>query len=257
MTQRIALSTTSPGDVPSTPGQNRERSQKLMTLDDAGFDALHLTDVEVTIVGVGRSGSQIALVLAMLGLQLRLYDGDRLGAENQGLQLYRRRDVAAGRQKVKALRGLLQTIVPGCRVEMHAESFIASPQQRRSPIVVLAVDTMATRRQLWERLRGDAGILLVLDLRIGRGLVRLHEVQPSDPEDVSVYEASLSDDALAAAGDCADQAATHAAAAAAALVGGAVRAFVDRLPRPRWIAIDLDRALWVAGARNGQSTHTA
>ncbi len=257
MPQRITTSTTSRVDAPSRAHGERSPDTSTShrspgghpTLADAEVGALHLTDVEVTIVGVGRSGSQIALVLAMLGLQLRLYDGDRLGAENQGLQLYRQRDVAAGRLKVKALRGLLQTIVPGCRVETHAETFGASPQQRHSPIVVLAVDTMATRRQLWERLCGDAGILLMLDVRIGRGLVRLHEVRPSNPEDVSVYEASLHDDMSAVPGDCADQAATHAAAAAAALVGGALRAFVDGMPRPRWIAVDLDRALWVSGAR--------
>lgn len=212
-------------------------------------DLLHLGDVEVTVVGVGRAGSQIALVLAMLGVRLRLYDGDRLGAENQGLQLYRKRDVAAGRKKVTALRGLLQAIVPGARVDIHPVDFAASPRQPTSPIVVLAVDTMATREQLWQRLRHDPRVLLVLDLRLGRGVVRLHAVRPSAPDDVDAYMTSLYDDAAAAPGDCADAAATHAAAAGAALVGGAVRAFVDGVPRPRWIGLDLDRALWAAGER--------
>ena len=217
-------------------------------------DVLHLDDVEVTIVGVGRAGSQVALVLAMLGAQLRLYDGDRLGAENQGLQLYRKRDVAAGRKKVTALRGLLQAIVPGARIIVHTVDFAASSQQRSSPVVVLAVDTMATRRLLWQRLRHDARLLLLLDLRLGRGLVRLHAVRPTEPDDVAEYEASLCDDADAAAGDCADAAATHAAAAGAALVGGAVRGFVDGVPRPRWIGLDLDRALWAAGGNASPAT---
>ena len=113
----------------------------------------------------------------MLGLRLRLYDNDRLGAENQGLQLYRQRDVVAGRRKVTALRGLLHAIVPGSRVSVHPVRFTAGPRQPRSPLVVLAVDTMAARRLLWEQLRGDAGLLLLLDLRLGRGLLRLHEVR--------------------------------------------------------------------------------
>jgi ThiF family protein len=213
-------------------------------------EVLQVSDVEVTVVGAGRAGSQIALVLAMLGLRLRLYDGDRLGAENQGLQLYRKRDVVAGRKKVTALRGLLQAIVPGSRVCVHPVRFTAGPRQPRSPLVVLAVDTMAARRLLWEQLRGDAGLLLLLDLRLGRGLLRLHEVRPGDPEDVAAYEASLCDDSAAAPGDCSDEAATHAAAAGAALVGGAVRAFVEGLPHPRWIGLDLDRALWASGPRS-------
>ena len=231
--QRAARERQEPGDTPMTPSPRH--------------DLLHLEDVEVTVVGVGRAGSQIALVLAMLGTRLRLYDGDRLGAENQGLQLYRRRDVTAGRKKVTALRGLLQAIVPGARVAVHAVDFAALPRQPFSPIVVLAVDTMATRQRLWQRLRQDRRVLLLLDLRLGRGLVRLHEVRPDDPDDAEAYVASLCDDDVAAAGDCADAAATHAAAAGAALVGGAVRGFVDGLPRPRWIGLDLDRALWAAG----------
>ncbi len=212
-------------------------------------DVLRLDQVEVTLVGAGRAGSQVALVLAMLGLELRIYDHDRLGPENQGLQLYRKRDVSAGRRKVRALRGLLRAVVPACRVHTHALRFEAGPHQPRSPIVVLAVDTMATRRRLWEKLKTQPGVLLLLDVRLGRGLLRLHEVRPDDAEDVATYEASLHDDASAATADCSDEATTHAAAAAAALVGGALRAFVHGLPRPRWIAVDLDRALWVTGQR--------
>jgi len=208
---------------------------------------LRLEDVEVTVVGAGRAGSQIALVLAMLGARIRIYDGDRLGPENQGLQLYRKRDVAAGRKKVQALRGFVRAIVPGCHIEVHAVPFAARPDQQRSPVVVLAVDTMAMRRRLWERLRTQSGLLRLLDVRLGRGLVRLHEVRPEDAQDVAAYEASLYDDAAAAPGDCADETTAHAAAAAAALIGGALRAFVDGLQRPRCIALDLDRGIWAAG----------
>jgi hypothetical protein len=208
---------------------------------------LRLRDIEVTLVGAGRAGSQIALVLAMLGVALRVYDGDRLGEENQGLQLYRARDVRASKRKVHALRALVRSVVPDCRMRAHPVFFEAGPRQARSPLVVLAVDTMATRRRLWERLESAPGLLFLLDVRLGRGLVRLHEVRPGDAGDVEAYEASLYDDESAAAGDCSDEAATHAAAGAAALVGGALRAFVAGLPRPRWIGLDLDRGLWAAG----------
>jgi hypothetical protein len=210
---------------------------------------LRLDNLEVTLVGAGRAGSQIALVLAMMGVPIRLYDGDRLGPENQGLQLYRQRDVRAGRKKVMALRGLLQAIVPGCRVHVHPVWFEANETQTRSPIVIFAVDTMATRRRLWERLRAQEGLVLLLDVRLGRGLLRLHEVNPADDDDVRAYQASLYDDETAAPDDCDDEASTYPAAAAAALVAGSLRAFIDGLPRPRWIGFDLDRALWAAGQR--------
>lgn len=225
--------------------------------EDPLVEMLRLEDLEVTLVGAGRAGSQIALVLTMLGIQVRLYDGDRLGPENQGLQLYRQRDVRAGRKKVMALLRLLQSIVPGCRVYAHAEWFEAGPAQACSPIVVFAVDTMATRQTLWERLRQQPGLLLLLDVRLGRGLLRLHEVRPHNAKDVAAYEASLYDDDVALPDDCYDEATTHPAAAAAALVGGSLRAFIEGLPRPRWIGVDLDRALWATGRRDQEEPGAA
>jgi hypothetical protein len=209
-----------------------------LAFDDLDRDVLHLQDIEATIVGAGRAGSMIALVCGMLGIAVRVYDADRLGPENQGLQVYHKQDV---------LRGLVQSIAPNTPVRVHETTFEAKPDQPRSPIVIVAVDTMETRRRLWNALKDQPGVLRVLDVRLGRALVQLHDVRPQEPDDVSAYEASLYDDASAAADDCTDAATSHAAAAAAALVGGAVRAFVEGLPRPRFIGLDVDRALWAAG----------
>jgi len=222
----------------------------------AGVEAagapLALSDLEVTLVGAGRSGSQIALILAMLGVRLRVYDFDRLGPENQGRQLYRRSDVVARREKVRALRRLVRAIVPWAVFRAHAERFEAGPEHPHSPIVVVAVDTMAERRALWDRLADTAGLCLLIDARLGRGQLRLHEVFLDQPAAVTDYEASLHDDpADGDAAVCGEDASVHAAAAAAALVAGALRAFVAGWPRPAWTAVDLDRAQWLSGPLAG------
>jgi hypothetical protein len=94
--------------------------------------------------------------------------------------------------------------------------------------------------------------VLLLDVRLGPGCVRLHEVRLQRHGDAAEYEASLHDDpeepSLPA---CAQDSTAHAAAAAGALVGGALCAFVDGAMRPRWIAVDLDRAHWAAGKSCG------
>jgi hypothetical protein len=36
-----------------------------------------------------------------------------------------------------------------------------------------------------------------------------------------------------------------------------LRAFVEGLPRPRWIGVDLDRALWAAGSRQAPGLYEA
>jgi len=212
-------------------------------------------DLEVTLVGAGRSGSFVAMVLAMLGAGVRLYDPDALGPENQGKQLYRRPDVAARRPKVRALRSLLRAVVPGARVRGHAERFDGAPVQARSPIVVVTVDTMHERRRIWEALGGAPDLLLFLDVRLGPGQVRLHEVRAGEPEDAEEYAASLHADPQAGTPACDQAASAHAAAAAAALVGGALAAWADGLPRPRWIGLDLDRAQWTAGRRGSAALY--
>lgn len=212
-------------------------------------------DVEVTLVGAGRSGGLIARTAAMLGFPLRLYDFDRLAPENQGRQLYRRRDIAARRAKVRALRAEVRAIVPAAPVRVHVERFTASEEQPHSPCIVLAVDSMRERRAIWDRLRDDVHWLLMLDVRIGPGRVRLHEVRRTGDGDCDDYAASLHDDPEEPGPPpCAQDSTAHAAAAAAALVAGALCAFVDGTARPRWIAVDLDRAHWAAGDARGSAS---
>jgi ThiF family len=210
--------------------------------------SLERGEVEVTLIGAGRSGSQIALVATMLGFPLRVYDFDRLGPENEGHQLYQAPEIRARREKVLALRVLLRSLVPGARVTTHAERFEGRPDQPRSPVVVLAVDRMQERQRLWRALENARDLLLLVDVRIGPAQVRLHEMVRGREGDAAEYTASLHDDPGDEAGPACEQNSTaHASAAAAALVGGALCAFVDGMPRPRWVAIDLDRAQWCAG----------
>jgi hypothetical protein len=205
-------------------------------------------EFEVTLVGAGRSGGHIARTAAMLGFPLRLYDFDRLALENQGRQLYGRRDIAARRPKVRALRAAVRAIAPAAVVHVHAERFTAGAAQRFSPCIVLAVDSMRERQAIWSNLARDPHWVLLLDVRIGPACVRFHEVRSRRAGDVAEYEASLHDDPVPAPLPvCAQDSTAHAAAAAAALVAGALCAFVDGTNRPRWIAIDLDRAHWAAG----------
>jgi len=225
---------------------------------DLARTSLEPGQVEVTLVGAGRSGSQIALVATMLGFPLRIYDFDRLGPENEGRQLYPSLEIQSRREKALALRMFLRSLVPAARVTVHLERFEARSDQTRSPVVVVAVDRMRERRRLWHALEPARDLLLLVDVRIGPAQVRLHEMLRGRDGDAAEYMASLHDDPEDEAGPgCAQEATAHAAAAAAALVGGALSAFVDGVPRPRWVAIDLDRAQWCAGWPRDVQAHLA
>lgn len=205
-----------------------------------------LQDLEITVIGAGRSGSFITLVLAMLGVRVRVYDPDALGPENQGRQLYRRCDIRARRPKVRALRQVVRSVVPWAKISTHDTTFTGHSGQQRSAIVVIAVDTMQVRRQIWEALRDSSSLLLLVDVRLGPGQVRLHEVRFDCEGDIEDYEASLHTDPVGDAPACAQETTAHASAAAAALVAGAVAGWHDCRPRSRWVAIDLDRSQWAA-----------
>lgn len=205
-----------------------------------------LQDLEVTLVGAGRSGSFITLVLAMLGVRVRVYDPDVLGPENQGRQLYRKCDIAAARPKVVALRRLVRSMVPGARITGHETAFTGHADQPRNPVVIVAVDTMRERRRIWEALHAAPSLLLVVDVRLGPGQVRLHEVRFDEAGDVEDYEASLHADPVDELPACGEETSAHAAAAAAALVAGAIAGWLAGEPRSRWLAMDLDRPHWAA-----------
>lgn len=205
-----------------------------------------LEDLEVTLVGAGRSGSFIALVLAMLGVRVRVYDPDVLGPENQGRQLYRKCDITAARPKVQALRRVVRSVVPWARISGHDAAFTGHPEQVRSAVVVIAVDTMRERRRIWEALREAPNMLLLVDVRLGPGQVRLHEVRFDAPGDAADYEASLHGDPIGEQLACREESSAHAAAAAAALVGGAIAGWLAGAARSRWVAVDLDRPHWAA-----------
>jgi len=212
-----------------------------------------LQDLEITLVGAGRSGSFITLVLAMLGLRVRVYDPDFLGPENQGRQLYRRCDVVARRSKVRALRQVVRSVVPWARITTHDVEFTGHPEQERNAIVVIAVDTMRARRRIWDALRESQSLLFLVDVRLGPGQVRLHEVRFDTAGDAEDYEASLHADPAAEVAACREETSAHAAAAAAALVAGAIAGWHDGRPRPRWVAVDLDRSQWAASPARSES----
>jgi hypothetical protein len=89
-------------------------------------------------------------------------------------------------------------------------------------------------------------LLLVVDVRLGPGQVRLHEVRFDEAGDVEDYEASLHADPVDELPACGEETSAHAAAAAAALVAGAIAGWLAGEPRSRWLAMDLDRPHWAA-----------
>ena len=199
----------------------------------------------MTVVGVGRAGSFAVLAAAMSGVRrIRIYDHDHLDLQrNLAVQFYRATDIEAGRPKVEALRELVGAIVPGVTILSHPERFEARRDQPVDPVVLLAVDTMAWRASLVERLARRRNLALLLDLRLGGPVMQC--LLMHGRSGLEWYRSTLYDDAEAWGATCADSPEPHVAMGAAAFVAGALTGWMRGEDFPRRLAIDFDTAGFV------------
>jgi molybdopterin/thiamine biosynthesis adenylyltransferase len=112
------------------------------------FDVGLLSEAHVLIAGCGSGGSQVALQLAMAGVQnFSLFDNDVLEVENVIRHACGRRYI--GQRKVDALADVLLDRNPAIHIDRHEKDLMSCadlPDQiKRSNVVVLATDNEPTR----------------------------------------------------------------------------------------------------------------
>lgn len=124
-----------------------------------------ITDIttEFHIIGCGAIGSNVAVMLTRLGAQhIHLWDMDTVEEHNTTNQAYVYEDI--GQPKVLALCKHLKDINPDLDVTMHDEEYI---KQRLAGYVVLAVDSIDTRRNIVEANKINRNIIAMSDFRMG------------------------------------------------------------------------------------------
>lgn len=160
-------------------------AQYLRQLD--WFDpAKHQTTV--TVVGAGGIGGPTVLALAKLGVgKIRVFDFDKVELHNQPNQVYGTLDI-----------GLRKTYALNAMVERYADKSITCvtrrlrPSDKLSGIVIGAVDSMASRKTIWETVKkSSANVPLYIDGRIGGEVIRVMSARPGVKADCARYEASI------------------------------------------------------------------
>ena len=201
----------------------------------------------VSIVGAGGIGSPTALALAKLGCErIVVYDPDRVEPHNLPNQLYGPSDL--GRYKVDALGDIIERLT-GARLGRSANRVLVADF---SGVVILAVDTMSTRSAIWSssiRLRPQ--VELLVDARMGGEVGRILAVNPTDPDDIAVYEASLHDDDTATADACLVQAVGYSTLAIAGLVASIIRKHAIGVRPPVETFVDLTTVTLLSRLRRG------
>lgn len=106
-----------------------------------------LSQLPVTVVGVGAVGRQAALQLASLGVErLRLVDFDRVELTNVTTRSYAHADV--GRLKVEATADAVRAIDPTIAVEAVPDRFRARLELEGA--VFCCVDSISAREVIWK-----------------------------------------------------------------------------------------------------------
>jgi len=199
-------------------------------------------DTPINVIGCGGIGSFVVLALAKMGCRaLAAYDDDRVEPHNIPNQAYRMGDV--GRLKVEALADVVREVA-GAPLRIRVERVRS---QRLQGVVVTAVDTMAARREIWERgIRYRAAVPIYLDARMGAEVARILTVRPADPDDVRRYEASLHPDEEALILPCTAQAIVYTGFSIAALVAGQIKKFLTGEPLKGEVILDHKTMTFVA-----------
>lgn len=169
---------------------NRMRQQDLIS------DKL-FKDSTVTLIGAGGIGSPTALCLAKMGVEnVVLWDEDGVDDINVPNQFYRLKDV--GQFKVDALAGVLNefsdTTIHGYRKMYRGEAL--------SPVTIVATDSMASRRLVWEQFLKQNRAHHLIEARMGAKVGMVYSISKKlvkgrwviSPKDFKFYETRLYSD---------------------------------------------------------------
>ena len=145
-----------------------------------------LTDVPVTVIGAGATGSFTALSLAKMGVRnLTVFDYDSVEEHNLPNQFYRVEDI--GKPKVQALSEIIEQF-EGIRIVARNERYKG---QRLTGIVIVCVDSMDARLNIWKFVKNNPDVRLFIDSRMGAEVMRVFCLNPCDLFQIREYETHL------------------------------------------------------------------
>ena len=154
------------------------------------------------IIGVGATGSHIALFLAKMGVHnFKIWDHDIVESHNLPNQVY---DMAhIGMPKVEALKQILQRFNPAIKVETIQRYFTHEEDGADlSGPLVLTVDTMKARKDIFNTFNGSMTIPLVIETRLGFDFGELYVISPMNNDECNKWSSSLKNDDEIPEGPC-------------------------------------------------------
>lgn len=145
----------------------------------------------IHIIGVGGTGSYVALILAKLGIEnITIYDFDTVEMKNVGNQMFGIQDV--GILKTVALH---KRILIDTGIDINIKSIkVDLANAKFKGIVFVLTDTMLSRKQILKANKTNFDCELLIETRLGIFESRVYCLDPKLPAIVRKYQETLCDD---------------------------------------------------------------
>ena len=167
-----------------------------------------------TIVGVGATGSYLAMLLGRAGVKMmNLIDPDYLEAHNLASQLYPMQDLNLS--KVAACKKMLTNYTDVYTIKTSEYRIEVVPHLLNSNIITSTLDSMSGRKFCFEGFKASNSAKIFLDSRIGAEYYEVYCVTKDNPSSIEKYEATLFSDEQGNTGACNYQQSSHSANMAA------------------------------------------
>ena len=185
-----------------------------------------LCTAQVTVIGVGAIGRQVALQLASIGVsRLQLIDFDSVEPTNVTTQGYRAEEI--GMAKVLATALEVERLDRSIEIDIITDRF--RPKQSVGSIVFCCVDSISARAAIWRSLRDR--VELWIDGRMLGEVMRV--LTAADEAAADHYTSTLFDQSDAQRGACTSRSTIYTAAIAAGLMIHQLTRWLRGLPLDR------------------------
>lgn len=159
-------------------------------------------ETTLNIIGVGATGSWIGLTAARMGFHsFKVWDADIVESHNLPNQIYSSKHI--GMKKVDAFEEVLKEFNPRITVEKHDYFFETSKHKENlEGPVVLTVDTMSARKDIWESFNMNWEITKVFETRLGFDYAELNIIDNMNPIKSKSWFNNLKSDSEIEEGPC-------------------------------------------------------
>lgn len=205
--------------------------------------AKKLDGARVTLIGAGSVGSFAALLITKLGLQnVEVYDEDYVETWNMANQFYRVTE-DYNHFKVDALAAVIEQF-SGIRMIIHKEKYAA---QKLAPIVIVATDTMDSRKLVWEQAKLQ-GVERFIEARMGGQSGSVYSIDALNLKDRVFWEEMWYPDSEVEAPKCTERTIVDNVAQCAVFISRAFRAHLNKEEYPREVVFDLRNMIFMKRA---------